>query len=228
MPYVPSLKTDGKSKDRILIDDAVEALVKKMSGSITSNFSVLEQYKRTFSEIASSLIMLVQCQGFKDSNSELANVIFNVGSSYGYDGAFLGGLNYAITRVIQRLPQFMVASKKWTAKDELRYWLYAITVEALTVTSSDFQHSGVGVGGVFEDIKDEYKRRVNSSYEAAQIMKSGDCYDTPYYNRLVRVVNEDGKEIGKILVDMARSEETLHKDIMDGEIVMYEVGRFSD
>ena len=38
---------------------------------------------------------------------------------------------------------------------------------------------------MFEDIKDEYKRRVNSAYEAAQILKSGDCYDyVPFRTQL--------------------------------------------
>ena len=43
-----------------------------------------------------------------------------------------------------------------------------------------------GLAGVFEDVKDEYKRRVNTAYEAAQILKSGDCYDrVPFHTQLV-------------------------------------------
>lgn len=45
---------------------------------------------------------------------------------------------------------------------------------------------GNGLTGVFEDVKDEYKRRVNTAYEAAQILKSGDCYElAPYRTQLV-------------------------------------------
>ncbi len=45
---------------------------------------------------------------------------------------------------------------------------------------------GNGLAGVFEDVKDEYKRRVNSAYEAAQILKSGDCYEySPFQTQLV-------------------------------------------
>lgn len=219
MPYVPSLKTDGKSQDRILIDAAVETLASTLVTLNTNNFSVLANYKVMFGSIGDSLVALT-----KDPHhivpSKLAEVIFNVGASYKYEGAFLGELNYALTRLIQRVPQLMVKTGKWAEKDEIRYWLYAMTVEALIWAASAFKNSNMGIGGVFEDVKDEYKRRVNPSYEAAQIIKSGDCYDTPYYNRLVKIVDEDGKEVGKILVDMVRSEETLHKDILDGELVL--------
>jgi|SRR5579872_279343 len=219
MPYVPSMKTDGKSQDRILIDAAVEHLALTLVELNTTNFSVLSNYKVIFDSIGNTLITLSK-DPLYFTGSELAHVVFSVGSTYKYEGAFLGELNYALTRLIQRVPQLMVKAGKWAAKDEIRYWLYAVTVEALTVAASNFQNSGIGIGGVFEDVKDEYKRRVNPSYEAAQIIKSGDCYDTPYYNRLVRIVDEEGKEVGKILVDMVRSEETLNKDILDGELVL--------
>ena len=223
MPYVPSEKTDGKSQDRVLIDIAVEGLAKSIVSSVITNVDILKNYYSTFYTIGDTLKLLSQQPNGKlpgDSASDLALVIFTVGAKYGYEGAFLGELNYGITRLIQRVPQLMVESGKWAKKDEIRYWLYAVTVEALVNASNEFLKEGFGIGGVFEDIKDEYKRRVNPSYEAAQIVKSGDCYDTPYYNRLVRIVDEDGKEVGKILVDMIRSEETLHKDVLDGELVL--------
>lgn len=223
-PYVPSVKTDGQSTDRILIDTVVEEVALELANKNTSNFSVLENYKQEFARIGSDLIFLNEnheTAPLSSNCSNLAIVIFGVGAKYGYQGAFLGELNYAITRLIQRVPQIMVVHGKWLPKDEIRYWLYAVTVEALIYAADVFKTSGIGIGGVFEDIKDEYKRRVNPSYEAAQIIKSGDCYDTPYYNRLVRIVNENGNEVGKILVDMVRSEETLHKDILDGELVLH-------
>lgn len=219
MPYVPSLKTDGKSTDRLLIDVAVEELATDLVAANSTNFSVLENYKKAFYKIGDCLVDLIQ-HPEHEVRSSFAQVVFAVGSKYAYEGAFLGELNYGLTRLIQRVPQLMVASGKWAAKDEIRYWLYAVTVEALTAASTYYQNAGTGIGGVFEDVKDEYKRRVNPSYEAAQIIRSGDCFDTPYYNRLVRIVDEDGKEVGKILVDMVRSEETLNKDILDGELVL--------
>lgn len=227
-PYVPSLKTDGKSDDRILIDAKVETLSAVIATEVNVNFDVLRSYQNAFYFV---------CQGLQDqyikseiltdgspiatASSELARTIWSIGEKYGYQGAFLGELNYALTRLIQRVPQLMVASGKWAAKDEIRYWLYAVTVEALCLISATFLPRAMGIGGVLEDVKDEYKRRVNPSYEAAQIVKSGDCYDTPFYNRLVRVVDEDGKEVGKILVDMVRSAETLGKDVLDGELVLH-------
>ena len=223
-PYVPSEKTDGKSQDRNLIDIKVEALASDIASRINNNFDVIAFYTEAFYFIGTTLQELVcnlTLSLSKDRPSvDLAHTIFEVGASYGYQGAFLGELNYAITRLIQRVPQLMVGLGKWQTKDEIRYWLYANTVEALVSATNKFIDRGLGIGGVFEDIKDEYKRRVNPSYEAAQIVKSGDCYDTPYYNRLVRIVDENGKEVGKILVDMVRSEETLHKDVLDGELVL--------
>ena len=53
-----------------------------------------------------------------------------------------------------------------------------------------------GFVGVLEDVKDEYKRRVNTAYEAVQIKKSGDCYDTPYHTELVDVKDKDGNVVG--------------------------------
>lgn len=53
-------------------------------------------------------------------------------------------------------------------------------------------YTGNALAGVFEDVKDEYKRRVNTAYEAAQILKSGDCYEySPFQTQLV-AVNVDG------------------------------------
>ncbi|MGC8516874.1 MAG: DUF6899 family protein, partial [Candidatus Acidifodinimicrobium sp.] len=53
-----------------------------------------------------------------------------------------------------------------------------------------------GIVGVLEDIKDEYKRRVNTAYEAVQIKKSGDCYDTPYHTELIDIKDSNGNIIG--------------------------------
>src|SRR5437762_14257379 len=86
----------------------------------------------------------------------LAEEIAIVSKKYKYDGAFLGELNYSLTRLIQHLPRSLMTHCGF--KDEIRYWLYA------------------GIVGVLVDVKDEYKRRVNTAYEAAQIEKSGDCY----------------------------------------------------
>lgn len=212
MPYVPR-------DDRPVIDAAVEKAAVDLVSQITTNFSVLKLYKDLFLSVGTDLCQIAT--GGAVSTPSLADTIYGVASKYGYEGAFLGELNYAITRLIQRVPQLMVAAGKWQAKDELRYWLYAVTVEALIYAADNTKDCGCGVGGVFEDIKDEYKRRVNTSYEAAQIVKSGDCYDTPYYNRLMRIMDRDGQEIGKFLVDVPRSEATLKTDVLETSLTAY-------
>ena len=121
---------------------------------------------------------------------QLAATIVEAARGYGVQGGWTGELNYAITMLIQLVPYEMCRRKAW--EESLRYWIYAETVGALTRTAYDLHGRtgddfiGNGLTGVFEDIKDEYKRRVNSAYEAAQILKSGDCYDyVPFRTRLV-------------------------------------------
>ena len=221
IPYVPSEKTDGKSQDRVLIDAKVGKLAQRIADNTPTNFSVLDAYKIEFSGIGSALLNLVKGNAYNASREafELASTIFEVAKGYNYEGAFLGELNYAITRLIQRVPQIKVSLGQYEAKSELRYWLYAVTVEALIFASDQFNASGVGISGVFEDIKDEYKRRVNTAYEAAQIIKSGDCYDTPYYTRLVAVKDEAGDVIGYQEIMLTRSEATLKEDVLEGSFV---------
>ena len=84
----------------------------------------------------------------------------------------------------------MLVRRAWD--ESLRYWIYAQTVGALTRTAYELHARmaddfvGNGLTGVFEDVKDEYKRRVNSAYEAAQILKSGDCYEfAPFRTQVV-------------------------------------------
>ena len=125
---------------------------------------------------------------------QLADKIAEVAQKYHYDGAFLGELNYALTRLIQHLPRALIATGQ--SKDETRYWLQA------------------GLFGVLLDVALEYKVRVNQAYEIAQIQKSGDCYDTPYYSKAVEVVDENGKTVGHIYVNMKRSDGTLSEDVL--------------
>ena len=58
------------------------------------------------------------------------------------------------------------------------------------------------------------------SYEAAQILKSGDCYNTPYYTRLIEIVDENGNLIGHQEVMLKRSEATVGQDLLDWQIVV--------
>lgn len=225
MPYVPSLKTDGKSQDRILIDVAVERAAELASHKISAedNFSLVRVYRKVFTEVALTLRDLVngvrKTSPFAGPNGMLAEIVFSVGERYEYAGAFLGELNYAITRFIQRVPQIMVEKGKWPEKNELRYWSYACATEPLFAVAVEAMDWGIGIGGVFNDILLEYKERVNRAYEMAQIEKSGDCYDTPYYSRMLPVFNSAGKQLGHVSVYMPRSKETLGVDVLDCVLV---------
>ncbi len=131
----------------------------------------------------------------------LAKSIAKVAKRNGYDGAFAGTLNYSLTRLLQELPRELVKTGQF--KEEMRYWFQPLLY------------------GVLQDVALEHKLRVNTAYEAAQIVKSGDCYDTPYYTRLVEVVDSDGNHVGYQHVMVERSEYNLKEDILeDGKIIL--------
>ena len=69
------------------------------------------------------------------------------------------------------------------------------------------------------DVILEYKRRVNTSYEAEQIIKSGDCYDTPYFTKLVDVVDKNGRVLGKMEIMVKRTPELVESDIFQYQLV---------
>ena len=219
MPYVPSEKTITPANDRKVIDMALAPLVQSVAAEITTDFSLRPIYERVFNLTAQDLRDMLKTSMIIRRGLEwnLAKAIFETGAKYGHEGAYLGEFNYAFTRFIQRVPQIKVERGDW--KDEFRYWLYSETVSALISASRHTESLNIGVDGVFVDIKDEYKWRVRS-YETAQILKSGDCYDTPYYNKPVEVVDESGGLIGHVYVDVKRSEATLNVDLLSGQLVL--------
>ena len=127
----------------------------------------------------------------------LAKAIADTAARHGYEGAFAGELNYSLTRLLQEIPRQLV--KNGSIKEEIRYWIQPTMY------------------GVLLDVALEHKRRVNVAYEAEQIVKSGDCYDAPFYTRLVEVVDSTGKVIGHQEIMLKRSADTIAKDIV-GEI----------
>ena len=197
MPYIPPC-------NRPEIDEKVDVLAEKISAELiakgeTAEISVL--YRSAFKSVASHIASLEYDMNLstESAEEELAYVIVEKAAMYDQVGAWVGELNYAITMLIQMVPYKMHKKGVWS--EALRYWLYAQTVGALTRTAYEL-HSKMkndyvanGLIGVFEDIKDEYKRRVNIPYEAAQINKSGDCFDhSPYRTKLVpfRVNDTEG------------------------------------
>lgn len=221
MPYIASKKTskdqvkglkdkEGRALDRKLINEEVIKLSKYIATRIDENNDIIKVYLHSFSVIGSIIEEILDRLKREDFESILNNLekiyisaleyipiiqtIMVVSYAYGYQGAFLGELNYAITRLIQEVPKRLVEQGK--QKSELKYLIYVLTISALIRARDLFFDFENGIDGVFEDVKDEYKRRVNTSYEAAQIVKSGDCYDTPYYTKLIKLVDQSGKHLG--------------------------------
>lgn len=223
MPYVPSKKTIPPAEDRVILDPAIEAVAKEATERITNNLSLIGVYKNIFLTTADFLDRLLRDGRLSivpDAMTKLAQTIFEVGCRHGYEGAHLGEFNYVFTRFIQRVPQIKVRREDWKETDELRYWLYALTVEALSFAAHETRNLGIGVSGVFEDVKDEYKWEVNRPYEVAQIIKSGHCYDTPYYSRVVEVVDNDSRHVGHIEIMLKRSPDTINLDVLPYHLVL--------
>lgn len=220
MPYVPSKKTDGKSTDREVISVVVEELSQDLAFQIVKNSDVKKILTGSFASIGNMII-----DNFRDYSSEakFVETVLTVGEKYEYEGAFLGELNYGITRVIQRVPQILAQQGKCglSVGKELRYWLYAMIVASLISVANKLSViDNIGVSGVFEDIKDEYKVRVNKSYEIAQILKSGDCYDTPYFNKVVEVVDENDNVVGHTYIELFNDGKNVKLDKMPYRLIV--------
>lgn len=197
MPYIPP-------QNRPPINTAVDALAEEIATALiqqnhTAEISV--HYRQAFRAIADFIATLERQPDAKPTGhaQTLARAIVDTARGYNLKGAWAGELNYALTLLIQMVPFKMLKKGVW--EESLRYWLYAQTVGALTRAGYEVHarygddYIGNGLAGVFEDVKDEYKRRVNTAYEAAQIRKSGDCYDhVPFRTQLVpfKVADTDG------------------------------------
>lgn len=190
MPYI-------SAANRPAIDEKVAALAEEIAAAIVAQRQTAEistHYRRAFMETAEFLAAAERGAAAQPASAAewLAATIIQTACGSGVKGSWAGELNYAITRLIQRVPHTLQLRKAWD--DPLRYWIYAQTVGALTRTAYDLHsrmaddYVGNALAGVFEDVKDEYKRRVNAAYEAAQILKSGDCYEySPFQTQLVAV-----------------------------------------
>ena len=225
MPYIPGEKT--KAEDRTILDRAVEAVALRTADlmQMLDDCCVVRVYEGVFKNIANQLAFCVQngkASLHSYEEARLADAIFEQGAKHGYNGAYLGELNYAITRLIQRVPQIKVERGHW--KEEFRYWYFPMVVEALMLAADHTKGLRLGIGGVFKGVGDEFMARVVRAYEAVQIVKNGDCFDTPYYTKLVRVVDEHGSFVGYVEVSVQRSDKTLGHDTLDGKIML--VGKF--
>ncbi len=188
MPYIPH-------DNRPDIDEKVKALANEIADALIAENATAEistHYRKAFMEVADTIAAMDGGDTSEPTNAAqaLARVILDKALGYDQIGAWTGELNYAVTMLIQVTPWVMVQRGAW--QETLRYWLYAQTVGALTRTAYDLHaktadnYIGNGLTAVFEDVKDEYKRRVNTAYEAAQIRKSGDCYGyVPFRTQLM-------------------------------------------
>jgi hypothetical protein len=201
MPYIAR-------RERPAIDGRVEQLAEEISSMLARETNrdtgVSVHYRRSFVDIAKVLVRLARGRAVRGkahgAETTLALEIFGLtGEARRERGAWAGRLNYALTRLIQVVPEKMVERGAW--REEFRYWVYAQTVGALTRSAFDVNAMGDDwpvdtVVGVLTDVKDEYKRRVNAAYETFQIKKAGDCYDTRYRTELSEIKDITGRVIG--------------------------------
>lgn len=204
MPYI-------SAGERPAIDQKVHALAEELSSTLArgenKETEVSVVYREAFVAIAKGLLQLERGRkvGAGERVRALATEVFGAADGSADRGAWLGRLNYSLTRLIQEVPEKMVEKGVW--KESFRYWLYALTVGALERSAIEIDKEGEGwpidgLVGVLVDVKDEYKRRVNSAYEMVQIKKSGDCYTTPYRTELGEMRDEAGNVVGFVEVMM--------------------------
>jgi hypothetical protein len=198
MPYI-------SADERPAIDQRVEALAEEVSRALAreenKDTEISVHYREAFVAVARAVLELERGRkaGAPGRTRSLAVEIFGGGEGR-ERGAWLGRLNYALTQLIQLVPEKMVERGVW--KEAFRYWVYAQTVGALARSAMDIHATegegwpADGVVGVLTDVKDEYKRRANSAYETFQIIKSGDCYRTRYRTDLSEVKDASGRVIG--------------------------------
>jgi hypothetical protein len=184
MPYI-------RREVRPLIDPYVDYLAEDIVDEVGGKTLELgDIYLRKLFEVCNTLYLLNMLGGApaKSSSEKLAARIWEVSKSTAEDTknwreGVLGNLNYALTRLIQTVPRKLVERGLW--KQSMRYWVYAVTAGALEVCAhklctEPLDYYKVCLVGVINDVKDEYKRRVNSAYEDEQIKKNGDVYEGPY------------------------------------------------
>ncbi len=92
---------------------------------------------------------------------KLADTIVAESKKENYEAAFAGLLNYSCTRLALR-----VVEKRF---GQWRYWLIAV------------------VSGVFNNISDEFYRRLAAPYEDKQIKKNG---DVDLYNKFAKIIKK--------------------------------------
>ncbi len=199
------------------INDLAEDIARRLSGkpnklgkkTAQQEEDISGMYKETIIEMADTLIDSAGGKGVRASTpaQKLVEQISSVAKNDG--GAQLSYFEYSITRLIQIVPHIMVVNLEWQA--EFRYFLYALTAGALQQSALDISAKKAPAGsqwivdglvGALFNVKDEYKRRVNTAYEVIQIKKSGDCYDVPFRTDIIEAKDNSGnKGYQEIMMD---------------------------
>lgn len=184
--FMPYIRREIRPEIDPYVDYLAEEVVDEVGGK---TLELGEVYYRKFFEVCNTLYLLVTLGGapIRSSAERLAERLLEVSKRHAEDGhwreGLLGNLNYAFTRLIQVVPRKLVERGLW--KQAMRYWVYAVTAGALEACAHRLQtepvdHLKVALIGVVNDVKDEYKRRVNAAYEDEQMRKNGDVYEGPY------------------------------------------------
>jgi hypothetical protein len=197
MPYI-------SAEERPSIDKRVEELAQQIASVLSleknNDVDISVHYRRAFLAISRVIVQLEAGKRVPDASDRVRGLAIEVFGKRRERGAWLGRLNYALTRLIQAVPEKMVEGGAW--KEAFRYWVYAQTVGAIARAAAEIGSAGGddwvtdGLVGVLTDVKDEYKRRVNSAYETVQIRKAGDCYTTRYRTELMEVKDTAGRVLG--------------------------------
>jgi hypothetical protein len=206
MPYV---EKHDRRKLEAYISSLAEDIGKQLSSKAGLTIAQQQEelgvlYKSKLLEVADALIDKESGRDAmpRTAAQRLGHQIFDVakrkGGSIRVD--WLGNLNYTTTRLIQQVPRIMIANHGW--KEEFGYPLYALTAGAIEQCALEIRTRYVpgniewvldGLVGVFFDISDEYKRRVNIAYEAVQIKEKGDAFDAPFRTEVIEVKTADGR-----------------------------------
>lgn len=199
-------------EDRLELDKAVDLLADKIVSQVTSSVAksdLSEAYIKNIVKVCKAIqdieIYKMDNYQMEDPANKLGKEILNEGKKYDYKEAWLGELNYSITRLVQVVPKKMVESGHW--QNEFRYWIAALTMgsleqaklEVAKITSPD-RHKWIvdGFVGTMACVSSEYYRRAVAPYESVQIVKNGDAFTTPHRSDPIEHINARDNSSGFI------------------------------
>ncbi len=205
--YMPYVEKHDRAKLEAYITDLAEDMAKRLASSKAANreAELGAMYKAALLETADAIIAR---ESGKDTmprtpaqrmGTNLWEVAKRKGGSIKVD--WLGNLNYCVTRLIQMVPHAMAERHGWKA--EFNSTIYLVTSGALEQSALEVRTRYVppniewvldGLVGVLFDIEDEYKRRVDTAYQAVRVSEVGDVYDAPFRTKVVATKGAGGSD----------------------------------